>query len=120
MAPFMYLLAVAATLGAAFAISEEDISAPARGWVRNRGWTWLPDDETFISPDGGRWVPNPRARHWRFLWELLDCPYCTGFWCAGFATLVVAGHPTTWLWFLTWWAVWGGHIATTAVVQKLR
>ena len=120
MTPFLFVLAVAATLGAAFAISEEDISAPFRDWVKSKGWSWLLDGPELITPAGGQWIPNPRARAWRFLWELLDCPRCSGFWCAGFATLVVAGRPDSWAWFLTWWAVWGAHLIATDVLLRLR
>lgn len=122
MTPFDFLLAVLATLGGAFAIAHEEISKPFREYLEGRGWTWRPDGEDFVSPDGGVWIPldTPASAVWRWFSKLFGCVYCTGFYCAFFATLVVAGHPTTWLWFLTWWAVWGAHMVVASVVLKLR
>ena len=119
MTPFTFMLAVAATLGGAFAIAHEDITEPFREWLQRQGWSWIEDGDEFVTPDGGHWVPKAGEGVWRWVSKLFGCPYCVGFYCAFFATLVVAGHPTAWLWFLTWWAVWGAHIVVTSVVLKL-
>lgn len=99
----VFAVAVLATHRAARAISEDTIT---KGWRRRVK----------------RWAYRPRAREPRLDWrpwlnDLIECPFCTGFWLSGAAAVWITPRRRWWWRFpLYWWAIAGGQ-ATLASLQ---
>lgn len=72
------------------AIALDGITDPARDWIYQRAFTTPVRDPfpagTFDEDDARRegWLPPPpaarRSRPWAWLYGLVSCPHCVGFW----------------------------------------
>lgn len=113
-----FLLAVAACVGGSWAISRDSISAPLRDWLWCRGWRERP-----FTPEEGvgstvEAIPGRALPRW--LWQLLDCPLCTGSWLCLFGTAAILGwHLFSVVWWLTAWGMRGAHLLVTKILLRL-
>lgn len=66
-----------ATYRIARALTQDSITDPFRDWVWSRAFVAVPD------PTGKEgYATRRRSRIWPWLYGLVSCPFCAGFWIA--------------------------------------
>lgn len=91
---------------------------------RHRWFLRFPPDEKYASfrlelgEDGWAWVPSDVPRRIHPLGQLVDCPWCVGWWAAGAAVTVAALTGVLPCRPSTWWLVWPAAAAVVGLVAK--